>query len=130
MSDSPAFLTAHPEVAAWRHTFLSLKPGVPPCPGLAGAKWQAVHAAAVAFLDHYAEEAAGYGWTTLELFGVHPTLGVLRSDYCGALVLSGETASGIEPDRILFQRTHYRRNVPGQPTDGVALWAFKGGRWL
>jgi hypothetical protein len=86
----------------------------------------AVHAAALAFFDQFADEAGALGWTTAQLFGVHPEFGVLRSDYCGALVLSGETVTAVEPNRILFQRTHYRRGVPGQPLDGVPLWAFKG----
>lgn len=125
MSASLAFSIEHPDIAAWRQGFMTLKPSTSPCPGLSGPKWQAVHAAAGEFLDHYATEAAGYGWTTLQLFGVHPFLGVVRSDYCGALVLSGEKPSGVEPDRILFQRTHYRRGVPGVPTGSVPLWSFK-----
>lgn len=125
MSASPAFSIEHPDVVAWRQGFMALKPSASPCPGLSGPKWQAVHAAALEFLDHYAAEAAGYGWTTLQLFGVHPSLGVLRSDFCGALVLSGEKVSGVEANRILFQRTHYRRDVPGVPIGGVTLWAFK-----
>ena len=124
MSASPAFQIEHPDVAAWRQAFPPLKPGASPCPGLAGAKWQVVHAAAIEFLDHYGDEAASYGWTTLQLFGVHPELGVLRSDYCGALVLSGEPVSDVEENRILFQRTHYRRDVEGVPLGGVPLWAF------
>ena len=61
-----------------------------------------MHAAALDFLDFYADEAVGFGWSTLQLFGVHPELGDLRSDYCGALVLSGEKVSGVEPNRLLF----------------------------
>ena len=121
MSASLAFSIEHPDVAAWRQAFLALKPGVSPCPGLAGPKWQLVHTATIEFLDRYADEAVGYGWTTLQLFGVHPALGVLRSDFCGALVLSGERMSGVEANRILFQRTHYRRDVPGVPTGGVPI---------
>ena len=40
------------------------------------------------------------------------------------LVLNAEQGSGIEMNRILFQRTHYRRDVPGVPSAGVPLWAF------
>ncbi len=85
-----------------------------------------MNAAALDFLDFYADEAVSFGWSTLELFGVHPELGDLRSDYCGALVLSGEKVSGVEPNRLLFQRTHYRRDVPGVPSGGVPLRALKG----
>ena len=125
MSASLAYSIEHSDVAAWRHAFSTLKPSLSPCPGLAGAKWQAVHAAALDFLDFYADEAASFGWSTLQLFGVHPELGVLRSDFCGALVLSGEKVSGVEPKRLLFQRTHYRRDVLGVPSGGVPLWAFE-----
>jgi hypothetical protein len=125
MSASPALRNEHPDVAAWRQAFSALKPSVSPCPGLAGPKWQVVHAAALDFLDFYADEAVGLGWTTLQLFGVHPELGVLRSDFCGALVLSGEKVSGVEPNRLMFHRTNYRRDVPGVPSGGIPLWAFK-----
>ena len=43
-----------------------------------------------------------------------------------ALVLSGERASGVKLNRILLQRIHHRRDVPGVPTDGVPIWSFKG----
>lgn len=125
MSASLAFSIGHSDVAAWRQAFSELMPNVSPCPGLAGPKWQAAHAAALDFLDFYADEATGLGWTTLQLFGVHAELGVLRSDFCGVLVLSGEKVSGVEPNRLLFQRTHYRRDVPGVPIGGVPLWIFK-----
>ena len=52
-------------------------------------------------------------WTTEQLFGVDPTYGVIRLDYYGALVFSGETVSGVEVDYIRFERTHYHRDVPG-----------------
>ena len=61
MSASLAYQTHHPDVAAWRQAFFALKPSGSPCPGLAGPKWQLVHAAALDFLDFYADEAAGLG---------------------------------------------------------------------
>jgi hypothetical protein len=125
MSASPSIPLCSSEVRAWREGFLSLKPGVSPCPGLARAKWVAVHTAALAFLDRLADDASALGWTTAQLFGAHPQLGVIRSDHCGALVLSGETVTAVEPDRIVFERTHYRRSLPGQPSDSVPIWSFR-----
>lgn len=84
----------------------------------------AVHAAALDFLDRFADDAGALGWTTAQLFGVHPSLGVIRSDYCGALMLSGETVTAVQPNRIVFIRTHYRRDPPGVP-EGIPIWAFK-----
>ena len=80
---------------------------------------QLVHAAALDFLKFYVEEAIGLGWTTLQLFGV------LCSDFSGALVLRGEKVSGVDSNRLLFQWTHYRRDVSGVPSGGVPLWVFR-----
>jgi hypothetical protein len=81
--------------------------------------------AALAFLDRFADDAGALGWTTAQLFGVHPELGVLRSDHCGALVLSGEAVTAVEPNRIVFERTHYRRDMPGI-SEGFPIGAFTG----
>ncbi len=55
----------------------------------------------------------------------HPNVGIIRSDYCVALVLSGEKATAISADRIRFKLTAYYRHVPGCGV-GVPIWAFKG----
>ena len=102
-----------------------MKTNVPPCPGLSGSKWSAVHEAALDALDRFGVELAEHGWTAPELFGVHPQAGVIRSDYCGALVLSGVKVSAVTDDRIAFTQTTYYRHVPGAGV-GVPIWAFKG----
>ncbi|MCC0808435.1 hypothetical protein FPV16_19835 [Methylobacterium sp. W2] len=125
MSASPAFKIEPGSPQAWREAFLGMKPSVVPCPGLTPAGWQAVHAASLDFLDKHADEAGRLGWTTLQLFGVHPDLGVIRSDFCGAMVLSGDLVSKVETDFIRFERTRYFRDVPGRPKGAVPIWAVK-----
>jgi hypothetical protein len=86
--------------------------------------WAAIHEQAVAFLDQRADEAVQLGWTTLDLFGVHPEADTIRSDYCGALILGTEPVSAITETRMRFANTTYYRDKPGRPTGGVPLWAF------
>ena len=48
-----------------------------------------MHTVALQFLSEQADKAAALGWTTEELFGVHPEVGAVRVDACGALMISG-----------------------------------------
>ena len=77
--------------------------------------------AAIDFLDRFGEDAIALGWTATDLFGVHPAVGVVRVDYCGALMISGERVRAIESDKIRFGMTTYYRNLPGRPV-GVPVW--------
>ena len=70
-----------------------------------------------------AEEAAGLGWTTLGLFGVHPQIGLARPDSFG-VVVSGDKVSAITATRIIFVNTGYYRDTPGQPRGAVPIWLF------
>jgi hypothetical protein len=65
------------------------------------------------------------GWSTVELFGVHPIVGVRRVDCCGALMVSGGTAvAEIAPDLIRYANgLAYRRTPAGGPS--LPVWAFK-----
>ncbi|MCC0809347.1 hypothetical protein FPV16_24645 [Methylobacterium sp. W2] len=125
MSPSPAFKIEPGSPQAWREAFLDMKPSVVPCPGLTPAGWQAVHAACFDFLDKHADEAGRLGWTTLQLFGVHLFLGVIRSDFCGAMVLNGDLVSAVDENSIRFERTRYYRNTIGKPAGAVPIWAAK-----
>lgn len=125
MASSAALQPIPSEADAWREAFGALKPGTAPCYGLEGSRWGQIREAAIEFLDQFGNEAAALGWTTLDLFGVHPTAGVIRVDHCGALMLSGERVRAVESNRILFGMTTYYRNVPGRPS-GVPVWAFRG----
>ena len=61
------------------------------------------------------------GCAAADLFGVHPIVGVIRIDYCGALMINGERVRAIEPDKIRFGMTTYYRNLPGRPV-GLPVW--------
>ncbi|WP_019905738.1 hypothetical protein [Methylobacterium sp. 77] len=96
-----------------------------PCAGLTPSTWPAIHATSLDFLDKHADEAGRRGWTTLQLFGVHPDLSVIRSKFCGAMVLGGGLASEVHADFIRFERTRFCRTIPGRPTGAVPIWAVK-----
>lgn len=102
-----------------------MKTNLPPCPGLTPQKWAAIHEAALDALDRFGAELTEYDWRAPELFGVHPQLGVIRPDFCGALVLSGERVTSVTADQIRHTQTTYRRHVPGCGK-GVPVWTFKG----
>jgi hypothetical protein len=122
MPAPPKIVPADP--ALWRKAFLNLRPSVVPCPGFTLQSWGGAHEACVDFLDRWADQAATFGWTTLECFGVHPQVGTIRPDFCGAMVLGGEKVSAVLDDRIAFERTTYRRDKPGRPSGAVPLWLF------
>jgi hypothetical protein len=54
-------------------------------------------------VDRHGEHAERHGWTAVKLFGVHPVVGVIRVDCCGALMLcsAGQVAS-VEADLIRY----------------------------
>src|SRR3954468_13262120 len=118
-------LPSYPLALEWFKNFRRLSPAPDPCPGFSRGQWARVRAAAVAFLAHHAEAAAGMGWTTLELFGVHETVGVRRVDCCGALMVSnGSAVVEIAPDMIRYANDlKYRRSPPHGPC--VPVWEFK-----
>jgi hypothetical protein len=82
------------------------------------------HETCVDFLDRWADQAVALGWTTLEIFGVHPEAGTIRPDFCGAMVLGTERVSEIDETRMRFVNTTFYRNVPGRPSGAVPLWTF------
>ncbi len=116
-----------PLARMWRERFARLSATSLPCPGVSGPKWERIHTAALQFLSERAEEAEAKGWTTLELFGVHPAKGMIRVDACGALMVSGgELVREIHPDRIGFGAGSYRR-TPGAPAS-VPVWDYREAR--
>ena len=122
MPATPKIVPADPKL--WRQGFLTLSPGVSPCHGLTGANWTAIHAKGIDFLDRWADQAVALGWTTLDCWGVHPEAGTIRSDFCGALVLSTDLVSGITETRMRFVNTTFYRDTPGRPEGAVPLWQF------
>lgn len=110
-------------LALWRAGLARLSPLTPPCPDYREEEWRRVHARAAAFLDDFGAQAEALGWTTPELWGVHPKVGTVRVDHCGALVLViGGPIVAITSDTIRHRGlTFYRK--PHLPR-GVPLWGF------
>jgi hypothetical protein len=110
-------------LAVWRAGLARLSHQTVPCPDYRGDEWPFVYANALGFLDTFGEQAAGLGWTTLDLFGVHPVVGTIRVDHCGALVLSvGGRVRLVTADEIRFDSLTHRRK-PDQPR-GLPVWEF------
>ncbi|MGU3668202.1 hypothetical protein ACLBX9_28790 [Methylobacterium sp. A49B] len=117
MSDLP------PAVASWRDQIERLSEHASPCRYLAPAKWAAIRANALAFIDQHGAEAHRLGLTAPELFGVHPMTGTLRVDSCGVLMLGPGAAETISADRIGFGQMAGYRFTKGQ-TPGIPVWEF------
>ena len=110
-------------VDAWRGALVIMPPSPSPCRYLDATRWQVMQENGLDFLDRFGAEAVRLGWTASQLFGVHPQHGTLRGDYCGALMLTGNKARGVEPTHVWFERTAAFRNTPGKP-EGVPIWTF------
>ncbi|MBB2964700.1 hypothetical protein [Methylobacterium sp. R2-1] len=112
-----------PQAAEWRKAFGTLRPTNPPCRYLGAAAWANILEACTDFIERFGAEAVRLGWTTPQLFGVHPEHGTLRVDWCGVMMTGGHKAIGIEPKRILFGNVSGYRNVAGAPV-GIPIWEF------
>ena len=109
---------------AWHDVLLALSPDREPCPGFRPNAWARVHANPLAFIDGHGAEAHRLGWTAEELFGVHPKVGAVRVDCCGALMLSnaGQVVS-IEAETIRSANgLTYRRS--SLPRAIAPVWCF------
>jgi anaerobic glycerol-3-phosphate dehydrogenase len=123
MSASAALADLPPAVAAWRDQIERLSELASPCRYLLPAKWAAMRANALAFLDRFGAESHRLGWTPPQLFGVHPEHGFLRVEYAGALMVNGNPVVAVENERIVFDRFSGYRNKQGQ-TWGPPVWEF------
>jgi hypothetical protein len=126
MTSSLAPTPLHPVVAGWRSEVENLSPHASPCRNLPPAKWATVRESALAFCDQFGNEAHWLSWTATELFAVHPEHGTTRLDACGVLMIGGETARGVDANRVVFERTSGYRNGAGQVW-GVPVWEFARG---
>jgi hypothetical protein len=63
-----------------------------------------------------------HGWTTLDCWGVHPTAGTVRVDFCCALMMSTDLVSCIIENRMRFTNTTFQRGKPSGPSGAVPLW--------
>ncbi len=76
------------------------------------------------FLAEHADRAAELEWTTEDLFGVHPQVGAVRVDACGALMVSaGKPVVAVDRDWISFGVSRYYR--PAVPTPSVPVWDWR-----
>ena len=116
-----------PRAVEWRNAFGALRPGSSPCRFLGVAAWANIHEACTDFIERLGAEAVRLGWTTPQLFGVHPQHGTLRVDWCGVMITGGHKAIGIEQNRILFGNVSGYRNVAGAPV-GIPIWEFAARR--
>ena len=128
MADSRSALFSanplQPQARAWREAFARLSPTMAPCPGFRPGRWPEVHTACLRFLSDHADRAAALGWSTTELFGVHPEVGAVRVDACGALMVSGgKPVDEVHADRIVIGAGVYRR-TPGAPPS-VPVWEYR-----
>ena len=113
-----------PQARAWREAFARVSAQTPPCPGLRPQNWPSMHTVALQFLSEQADKAAALGWTTEELFGVHPEVGAVRVDACGALMISGgKPVVSVEPNRISFGVSCYYRIASRPPS--VPVWDWR-----
>jgi len=86
-----------------------------------------MRANALAFLDQHDPVAYRLGWTAPQLFGIVPQHGFLRVEYAGALMVNDSRVTGVEADRIAFDRFSGYRTKPGQ-TCGEPVWEFTARR--
>lgn len=80
--------------------FPNLRHSVPPCSGLTGSNWMAIHAEGFDFFGKWAEQAVALGCTTLDLGGVHPQVGTVQVDYCGAIGMSNAIVTDVTARHI------------------------------
>jgi hypothetical protein len=101
-----------------------LSPDRDPCPGFRPGAWARVQANALDCLDRHGAAALPLGWTATELCGVHPTVGVIRVDCIGALMLTvpGRVES-VEGEAIRYAGWLVYRRSP-MPVAAVPVWNF------
>jgi hypothetical protein len=102
---------------------------MPLLPGFSYVRWEPLVADGTLFLDRWAADAERLGWTTLDLFGVHPVAPAARYDVMGlvplinggAVVQLTEATATIERSRL--SRLTYRRT---KPVGAVPIWEARG----
>ena len=73
------------------------------------------------FVERFGAAAARLGWTAPQPFGVHPQNGTLRTDWCGALIVRGQKAAGVDARRVAFGTPGACRDTLGPPV-AVPIW--------
>jgi hypothetical protein len=74
----------------------------------------------------FAPQTADASWTTLELFAVHPEVGVASVAACGALITArGMPVTQVTRDFLRFANGLVARKALLNVTGSVAVWDWK-----
>jgi hypothetical protein len=109
----------------WRRNLGALDAYRPPS-GFPAPWWRGIIRDAELFLSTWGKQAADLGWTTLDLFGVHPKAPAARFSCMGLLLLvNGGRVVAITTETGMIEqqsgaRLTYTRRPPD--TECVALW--------
>ena len=91
-------------------------------------RWRLIIADSHQFVDRWGAQAAALGWTTLDVFGAHPTHPIERLDLAGLIILlHGDDLVALTADTARIRTssgtllTYYRRPRQG----AVPLWELR-----
>ncbi|MBY0298310.1 MAG: hypothetical protein K2X71_20125 [Methylobacterium sp.] len=76
-------------------------------------------------MDDFGAQADQLGWDAVTLFGVHPTSGIRRGDWCGVLMPCGYPVRELTAEFLRVHLWRCQRNKPRHR--GVAVWEFGRG---
>lgn len=127
---APAASAMPPEacVAIWRDGCAALNPQADPCPGWRPGEWPRVHAGIKQFLaGPHALAAARAGWSAVDLFGVHRTIGVAARDCVGALTANSTNGFVCRVEANGALQFANGTKVQKRPLDSnvVPIWNFR-----
>ena len=111
--------------SSWGNSLASLAPWSDPCPGFRSGTWRDTRACALQFIVERGAAAATLGWTDVDLFGVHPTVGLAGIHCVGALML-GRVVTSIDAESIVFGGPRFCRGR--QDGMSIPVWAFRLGQ--
>lgn len=107
----------------WAEGFATLQTAQPPV-SISEARWQQIIDDAGRFLDGWATKASALEWTTLDVFGVHPSAPEARHDGKGlVLLIAGGEVLAITAETARLRRGHGLQTYRRMPMPcSVALW--------
>jgi hypothetical protein len=111
-------------MAEWQLGLQRLSPHREPCPGFRSGQWLGVYEVAQRFLAEHGPSAADLGWSTLDLFGVDPKVGVARVSCCGALLVSGGSPVVDVAAAAIRYRSGLVFRKAAVPDPSVPVWDF------
>jgi hypothetical protein len=87
--------------------------------------WQNIASASGLFLREWGEQAEALGWTTLDIFGCHPTKPAVRHDMAGLVhgIGDGRIVALDATSAVIERKSGARLTFRRAPTEGaVPLW--------